>query len=89
MTGKNKIEVVSHQEGVLQGDITSSLYFILVMEMILHMYDPSNVMEDLDLVESKVNKLTYSDDVMLLDSHVGSVNTKEAHQHVSMRPHHM
>ena len=55
--------------GVLQGDVTSPLFFILALELILRRYD-NNARADkgIPLAEVMVHLLGYADDVAVVDS---------------------
>ena len=53
--------------GVVQGDITSPLYFILTLELILRKHDSING-KGIQLVTMTVDTLGYADDAALLDS---------------------
>ena len=52
--------------GVIQGDITSPLYFIMALELILRRYD-SDSRRGVTLAESLVHTLGYADDAALTE----------------------
>ena len=52
--------------GLLQGDITSPLYFILALEIILRKHD-SRSDKDISLAQTILHTLGYADDVVLLE----------------------
>ena len=60
--------------GVIQGDITSPLYFILALELILKTHD-QNAERGVEFGGEKVHTLGYADDAALLDD---SINTATA-----------
>ena len=61
---KVKSECFPVDRGVVQGDITSPLYFILALQLILHMHD-SSPDKGVTLAESVVHTLAYADDIAL------------------------
>ena len=60
-------EVFPVNRGVVQGDITSPLYFILALEMLFRLHD-TNPNKGVDLGGHNVHSLGYADDAALLDS---------------------
>ena len=59
-------QVFLMQRGVVQGDITSPLYFILALDLILRMHD-SRADKGVPLGQMIIHTLGYADDVGLLD----------------------
>ena len=64
--GKVKSATFPVRRGVVQGDITSPLYFILALELILRMHD---TVEDkgITLADTVIHTLGYADDVALIE----------------------
>ena len=54
------------RRGVVQGDITSPIYFILVLELILELHD-KHPQKGINLGSTRVHTLGYADDAALLD----------------------
>ena len=54
------------RRGVVQGDITSPVYFILALELILELHD-THPGKGVDFGETRVHTLGYADDAALLD----------------------
>ena len=63
---KVKSNVFSIRRGVVQGDITSPLYFILALELILRRHD-SVAGKGVTLTNTVLHSLVYADDVALID----------------------
>ena len=63
---ETKSEVFSIRCGVVQGDITSPLYFILALELTLRRYD-DDAAKGVPFVNSVLHTLGYADDVGLID----------------------
>ena len=63
-------DIFSICRGVLQGDVTSPLFFILTLELILRRYDPADGTKGIQVADFMVHLLGYADDVGVLD--VGS-----------------
>ena len=61
-----KSEVFSIKRGVVQGDITSPLYFILALELILPRYDDDTA-KGLPFANPMLHTLGYAEDVGLID----------------------
>ena len=53
--------------GVLQGDVTSPLFFILALELILRRHDKVSPDKGIPLAETMVHALGYADDVVVLE----------------------
>ena len=54
--------------GVLQGDVTSPLFFILALELILRRHDAVDPDADIPIAEILIHHLGYADDVAAVDS---------------------
>ena len=68
MDGKSVMsEVFPVNRGVVQGDMTSPLYFMLALEMMFRLHD-KNPNKDIDLGEHNVHSLGYVYDAVLLDT---------------------
>ena len=81
------------RRGVVQGDITSPLYFILALELILKEHD-TNPHKGVDFGGTKVHTLGYADDAALLGydastatarvSQISEGSRKDADMHISV-----
>ena len=54
------------RRGVVQGDVTSPVYFVLALELILELYD-KHPSKGVDFGSTRVHTLGYADDTALLD----------------------
>ena len=63
------------RRGVVQGDITSPIYFILALELILELHD-SRPDKGVDFGRVKVHTLGYADDAALLDYEVSTATER-------------
>ena len=61
-----KSEIFLVRRGVVQGDITSPLYFILALDFLLHTHDKV-VGKGVPFGHTLVHTLTYADDAVLVD----------------------
>ena len=62
--GKNiRCEIFQIARGVLQGDVTSPLYFIMDLELILRRHDPASPGQGVPLADTLIRLLGYADDV--------------------------
>ena len=81
------------RRGVLQGDITSPVFFIIVLDLIANLYDVTPMEKGgLQLAQAVVNKLAYADDVLLLeefDNEEGQAAAEKAAARVSERLHYV
>ena len=68
VTDEKQIKSIPFQvnRGVIQGDITSPLYFIMVLEIILRRYD-SDSRRGVTLTDSLIHTLDYADDTALTE----------------------
>ena len=65
------------RRGVVQGDITSPLYFILALEAILRKYDSTtNKGTHMTHTNTWVHTLGYADDAVLVDENVNNAETR-------------
>ena len=63
------------KRGVVQGDVTSPLYFVLALELILRKYDSIRGNE-IKIGAMTVDTVGYADDAALLDSQVDVVTER-------------
>ena len=61
--------------GVIQGDITSPLFFVLVLELILRTHDRARG-KGVDFGGERVHILGYADDATLLDSDIATATER-------------
>ena len=54
--------------GVLQVDVTSPLFFILALELILRRYDAADPGKGVSLADTMIHVLDYADDVVVLET---------------------
>ena len=66
--------------GVLRGDVTSPLFFILALELILHRHDAVSPEKGITIADTLIHILGYADDVAVLDK-----GTVEGCQRLSSR----
>ena len=62
-----KCEKFKIGRGVLQGDVTSPLYFIMALELILRRHDPVKTGQGASLADILIRLLGYADDVAVLE----------------------
>ena len=53
--------------GVLQGDVTSPLYFIMALELIMRCHDAANANKGVKMADIMVHFLGYADDAVILE----------------------
>ena len=53
--------------GVLQGDITSPLFFIMALELIMRTHDAENPQKGVNLADTIIHILGYADDAVILE----------------------
>ena len=63
------------RRGVVQGDITSPLYFVLALHLILQRHD-NIVGKGVEFAGTTIHTLAYADDAALLDTDVSTVTTR-------------
>ena len=63
------------RRGVVQGDITSPIYFILALELILELHD-RHPNKGINLGDTRIHTLGYADDAALLDYDIGTASSR-------------
>ena len=58
-----------------QGDITSPIYFILALELILELHD-RHPNKGINLGDTRIHTLGYADDAALLDYDIGTASSR-------------
>ena len=63
------------KRGVAQGDITSSVHFIIALELIMKIYD-TRTDKDVSMCGTKVISLGHADDIALVDTSLDIVTSR-------------
>ena len=67
--GKNvRCDTFKIDRGVLQGEVTSPLYLLMALELILRRLDPVEVGQSVSLADILIRLLGYADDVAVVES---------------------